>query len=140
MNMEFHHYGVTVSDMDKALEFYRDRLGLDVTNQLSLDGEEFRTFVDVENAAADITFLDAGTCAIELLEYTNPDSNDANAGVTSNDTGASHICLAVEDITSVYDDLTTDYEFISPPQTLENGAQVANMYDPDNNVVQIIEE
>lgn len=138
--MQFHHYGVTVSDMDTALEFYRDGLGLEVTNQLSLDDAAFQTFVGVSDAAANIAFLDAGTCAIELLEYTAPDGDDANAGVTNNDVGASHFCLAVEDIDNAYDDLVEEYDFISPPQTLDNGARVANIYDPDDNVVQLIEE
>lgn len=140
MNTEFHHDGVTVSNIDEALEFYRDALGLEVTNRLSLDSEEFETFVGVDDAAAEIIFLDAGSCAVELVEYVVPDGEDANAGVTANDTGASHICLAVEDILSAYEELETDYEFVSPPQTLENGAKVANMYDPDGNVVQLIEE
>lgn len=139
MNETLHHYGVTVSDMDEALEFYRDALGLDVDDQFWLDGDAFQTFVGVEDAAADITFLDAGTCAIELLEYDRPDGENANEGVTSNDPGASHICISVDDITSAYEDLAADYEFISPPQTLENGARVANVYDPDGNVVQLIE-
>lgn len=139
MDTEFHHDGVTVSDMDEALEFYRDALGLEVTDRLSLDSEEFRAFVGVDDAAAEIRFLDAGPCAIELLEYTAPDGEGSNAGVTANDIGVSHICLAVDDIANAYEKLKTDYEFVSPPQTLENGAKVANVYDPDDNVVQFLE-
>jgi catechol 2,3-dioxygenase-like lactoylglutathione lyase family enzyme len=125
--------------MNEALEFYRDALGFKVTNELSLAGEPFRAFVGVEDAAADIRLLDADTCVIELLEYTSPEGDNANAGVTSNDVGASHICLAVDDVQSTYDNLVTDYQTVSTPQTLENGAQVVNVYDPDDNVVQLIE-
>lgn len=139
MNTAFHHYGVTVSDLDTALEFYRDALGLEVANELSLDGEPFRSFVGVEDATADIVFLDADSCAIELLEYSQPPGDEANAGVTSNDTGASHICLAVDDVDDTYAELATGYESISDPQTLENGATVVNFRDPDGNVVQLIE-
>ncbi|WP_317175976.1 VOC family protein [Halomontanus rarus] len=32
MSKQFHHYGVTVSDMDEALVFYDDALGLEVIN------------------------------------------------------------------------------------------------------------
>jgi|AntDeeMinimDraft_4_1070355.scaffolds.fasta_scaffold08921_1 catechol 2,3-dioxygenase-like lactoylglutathione lyase family enzyme len=139
MSNKFHHFGVTVSDMNEALAFYRDALGLDVDNEISLASEEFRTFVGVEDATADIRFLDAETCAIELLEYTRPDGDEANAGVMANDVGASHICLAVDDIDEAYDNLKGEYEVVSTPQTLDNGARVVNVYDPDDNVVQLIE-
>jgi len=140
MSNKFHHFGVTVSDMNEALAFYRDALGLDVDNEISLASEEFRTFVGVEDATADIRFCDAETCAIELLEYTRPDGDEANAGVMANDVGASHICLAVDDIIDeAYDNLKGEYEVVSTPQTLDNGARVVNVYDPDDNVVQPIE-
>jgi catechol 2,3-dioxygenase-like lactoylglutathione lyase family enzyme len=139
MSKHFHHFGVTVSDMNEALAFYRDALGLDVDNELSLASEQFRTFVGVEDATADIRFLDAETCAIELLEYTRPDGDDTNAGVTANDVGASHICLGVDDVDRAYHELEGEYEVVSAPQTLDNGARVVNVYDPDDNVVQLIE-
>jgi catechol 2,3-dioxygenase-like lactoylglutathione lyase family enzyme len=40
-----HHYGVTVSDLDRSLAFYRDRLGMEVVDRLSLDGDAFGRFV-----------------------------------------------------------------------------------------------
>ncbi len=135
-----HHYGVTVSDMDEALGFYRDTLGMEVVDQLSFASEEFSKFVGVADVDVDITFLDANGCAVELLEYNNPPGGDANEGVSNNDVGAAHFCLEVEDAQAVYDDLSDEVEFINPPQTLENGARVAYMIDPDGNVVEILEE
>jgi YD repeat-containing protein len=135
-----HHYGVTVSDMDEALGFYRDTLGMETDAELTFASEEFSKFVGVENADVDIVFLDAGGFAVELLEYNHPPGGDANEGVSNNDVGAAHLCLEVDDIDEVYDDLSEETEFINPPQTLENGAQVAYMYDPDGNVVELLEE
>jgi len=60
-----------------------------------------------------------------LLEYAAPPGVDANEGVANNDVGAAHVCLEVPDIGAVHDDLSGDVEFLSPPQTLSNGAQVA---------------
>jgi catechol 2,3-dioxygenase-like lactoylglutathione lyase family enzyme len=139
MHSKFHHYGVTVSNMNESLEFYEDTLGLRIADEFSLDGVPFQRFVGVEDAAAEIRFLDAGTCAIELLEYATPQGGDANAGVTSNDIGASHICLEVDDVHDAFEEIVTEYDFISRPQTLENGATVVNVLDPDDNVVQLIE-
>lgn len=135
-----HHYGVTVSDMDEALAFYRDTLGMETEAEISFTSEAFGRFVGVEGADVDIVFLDAGGCAVELLEYNDPPGGDANEGVSNNDVGAAHFCLEVDDIDGIYEDLSDEVEFVNPPQTLENGAQVAYVYDPDGNVVELLEE
>lgn len=137
---EAHHYGVTVSDMEEALGFYRDTLGMEKVEEFEFASEEFSAFVGVENADAHLVFLDADGCAVELLEYNNPPGENANEGVSNNDTGASHFCLAVDDIELVQDDLSDEVEFVAPPQTLANGAKVAYMYDPDGNIVELLEE
>ncbi|WP_129113921.1 VOC family protein [Halegenticoccus tardaugens] len=136
-----HHYGVTVSNMDDALEFYRDTLGMEELDQLSFASEEFSKFVGVEDVDVELVFLDANGCAVELLEYNHPPGDDANDGVSNNDVGAAHFCLEVDNLDSVYDDLRSEgVEFINPPQTLDNGAEVAYMYDPDGNVVELLSE
>lgn len=137
---ELHHYGVTVSEMEEALGFYRDALGLAVSERLSFASGEFSTFVGVEGVDVDIAFLDAGSGAIELLEYAAPPGDDANEGVANNDVGAAHICLEVPDIEAVHDELNEDVEFLSPPQRLSNGARVAYVFDPDGNVVELLQE
>lgn len=135
-----HHYGLTVSDLEEAVEFYGGVLGMEKAAELSFASEEFSKFVGVEGADVDIVFLEADGCSVELLEYNEPDGENANEGVSNNDVGAAHLCLEVDDIDGVYDDLSDTVEFINPPQMLENGAQVAYMYDPDGNVVEVLEE
>lgn len=135
-----HHYGLTVSDLDKSLEFYQDRLGMEKVDEFSFASEEFSKFVGVKDADVNIVFLTAGGCAVELIEYNNPDGENANKGLSNNDIGAAHFCIEVDDIDAVYDNLSDDISFINPPQTLDNGAQVAYMYDPDGNIVEILEE
>lgn len=135
-----HHYGVTVSDMDEALEFYRDTLGMEVVDNLSFDSESFSKFVGVSDVDVDITFLDANGCMVELLEYNNPPGGNANEGVSNNDVGAAHFCLEVDDVSEVYEDLSGETRFLNPPQTLEGGAKVTYAYDPDDNIVELLEE
>jgi catechol 2,3-dioxygenase-like lactoylglutathione lyase family enzyme len=137
-----HHYGVTVSDMDEALEFYRDTLGLETVSEGSIergteDGEKFSKFVGVENAEVDVVFLDAGGCQVELLQYHTPAGTNVNEGVSNNDPGASHFCLQVDDIDAVYEDLSDDVEFLYEPITLSKGVRVAYMFDPDGNIVEL---
>lgn len=111
-----------------------------MSERLSFSNEKFSTFVGLEGVDVDIVFLDAGGAAVELLEYAAPPGGDTNEGVANNDVGAAHVCLEVPDIGAVHDDLSGDVEFLSPPQTLSNGAQVAYVFDPDGNVVELLEE
>ncbi|WP_254544689.1 VOC family protein [Halomarina pelagica] len=138
MTYEPHHYGVTVSDIDAAEEFYGERLGLPVADRLSFDDEAFGRFVGVPDADVDIVFFDAGGFQIEVLEYANS-SRNANEGVSNDDVGAAHVCLTVDDLDAEYRRLSDDVDFVSPPQTLENGATVAYALDPDGNVVELLE-
>jgi len=138
-----HHYGVTVSDMEEVLPFYRDTLGLEVLSQGHVeagteDSEKFEHFVGVDGEVdVEVAFLDAGGCQVELLQYNSPDGTDAH-GASNNDAGASHFCLEVEDIDEVYEDLTDDgIEFIYEPITLSKGVRVAYMYDPEGNIVEL---
>ena len=64
-----HHYGITVSDLDRVVTFYRDVLGLDAIAEFSVGGEAFATGVNVEGASAEFTHLDAGDTRIELVSY-----------------------------------------------------------------------
>lgn len=139
---EAHHYGVTVSDLEESLAFYRDTLGLDVVSrghieQGSEDSRKFTDFVDVPDVDVEVVFLDAGGCQVELLRYHNPEGENVNEGVSNNDHGASHFCLQVDDIDEVHETLSDDVEFVHEPVTLSKGVRVAYMYDPDGNVVEL---
>lgn len=144
MNGDVHHYGVTVSDLDESVAFYRDALGMTEAERAHFDDDAFARFVglEAEGVDVDIAFLDGGGCLVELLEYEHPPGGDANEGVSNNDVGAAHVCFDVDDLEATYDDLSDsgDAEFVNPPQTLENGAKVAYLYDPDDNVVELLEE
>lgn len=136
---QVHHCGVTVSDLERSLEFYTDKLGLEVSDQFTLGSEPFNRIVGLEGQTADIAFLDGETCQIELLKYHDQGEN-RNEGCKGNDIGTSHVSFAVTDIHAWYDELSGGVEFFSEPQTLENGATVVSLYDPDENVVELIEE
>lgn len=134
-----HHYGVTVSDLDESLAFYRDRLGMEVVDRLSFEEDAFDRFVGVDGADVEIAFLDADGCLYEVLEYRSPPGGDLNEGASNNDVGAAHFCLEVDDLWAVYDDLQEDTPFVSEPQELSTGATVAYAKDPDGNVIEFVE-
>src|SRR5881397_2190847 len=82
------HVGIAVTDLQAALAFYRDALGLNIE-----PGEEVAT----QRVRA--RFVPVGPASLELLEATGPDSPIAKF-VDKRSPGLHHITLLVEDLAS----------------------------------------
>ena len=109
------HIGIAVQDVDKALAFYRDALGLDVEAP-----EEVRT----QRVRAH--FIPLGQSALELLEATAADSAIAKF-VDKRGPGIHHVTLRVEDIKGTLDHLRARGVRLvdEAPRPGAEGAQVA---------------
>ncbi|WP_049925805.1 VOC family protein [Halopiger goleimassiliensis] len=132
-----HHVGLTVSDLETTLPFYRDVLGLDVVDRFEVGGEAFSDAVGVEDATARFAHLAADGVRIELVEYDPEARGSPAAGL--NQPGASHVGLAVEDLESFYASLPEDVETISEPRTTESGSTILFLRDPEENLVELLE-
>jgi methylmalonyl-CoA/ethylmalonyl-CoA epimerase len=78
------HVGVAVSDLDSALAFYRDVLGLVPHARETADG-------------ADIVSLPFGDAAVELLTSADP-ASPIGKFLTRRGPGIHHICYRVPDL------------------------------------------
>lgn len=132
-----HHYGVTVTALDRAVAFYRDVLGLDVLDRFTVSGEAFASGVGVDGATGRFAHLDAGSARVELVEY-DPEGEETD-GRPVNQPGAKHLGLAVEDAEAFHEELPDDVETISPPRTTESGATILFVRDPEGNLIELIE-
>ena len=86
MKARLDHIGIAVSDIDAALTFYRDALGLEVDSPEEVTSQRVRAH-----------FIPAGDAALELLEATADDSPIAKY-VSKRGPGLHHITLRVDDI------------------------------------------
>jgi methylmalonyl-CoA epimerase len=89
------HIGIAVKDLDAALAFYRDALGLEIEAPEEVASQRVRAH-----------FLPVGESSLELLEATAPDSPIARY-VEKRGPGLHHITLRVEDITAALGHLKT---------------------------------
>jgi methylmalonyl-CoA/ethylmalonyl-CoA epimerase len=80
------HVGIAVQDIDKALAFFRDALGLDVEAPEDVASQRVRAH-----------FVPVGDASLELLEATAEDSAIAKY-VARRGPGIHHITLRVDDI------------------------------------------
>ncbi|WP_246983436.1 VOC family protein [Halorientalis marina] len=132
-----HHVGITVSDLDRAVAFYRDTLDLAVLDRFSVGGEAFATGVAVPGATGRFAHLDADDVRVELVEY-DPEA-PARADASLNEPGAVHLGLAVDDLDTFYEGLPDDVETLSEPQTTESGTRILFVRDPEGNLVEVLE-
>ena len=90
---KINHVAVVVENIDSALTFWRDQLGL------TLDHVE-----EVPSQASRVAFLPVGEGEVELVEPTDPESGLAKY-LGKRGEGIHHLCIEVEDIESVMADL-----------------------------------
>jgi catechol 2,3-dioxygenase-like lactoylglutathione lyase family enzyme len=132
-----HHVGITVSDLDRAVEFYADTFDLDVLAEFSVGGEAFADAVDVDGATGSFAHLDAGGARIELVEY-DPEATGGKRPEL-NRPGAVHVGLSVDDLDAFYASLDDDVETLSRPRTTESGTRILFVRDPEGNLVEVLE-
>jgi catechol 2,3-dioxygenase-like lactoylglutathione lyase family enzyme len=132
-----HHFGITVTDLDRAVEFYRDTFDLDSAERFSVSGEAFADGVGVDGATGRFAHFVLDGARIELVEY-DPEGPDAT-GAAVNQPGAKHLGLGVDDIDAFYADLDPDVETLSEPRTTASGTRILFVRDPEGNLVEVLE-
>ena len=91
--LKLDHIGIAVKDIETALKFYSDMLGL------TLEGEEVISEQKVRTA-----FLPIGDTEVELLESTEPDGPVAKF-IEKKGEGIQHIAFKVNDIEAALKEL-----------------------------------
>jgi methylmalonyl-CoA/ethylmalonyl-CoA epimerase len=92
---QINHVAVVVDDMEKALAFWRDALGMDL--------HELR---DVPAEKSQVAFLPLPGSEVELVRPTTDDSGIAKY-LAKRGPGMHHICLEVDDIDGMMTQLKT---------------------------------
>ncbi len=80
------HVGIAVKDIDAAIKFYEDMLGLKVTE-----------IEEVAEQKVKVAFLPTGDSEVELLQSTTPDGPIARF-IEKNGEGIQHIAFRVENL------------------------------------------
>jgi catechol 2,3-dioxygenase-like lactoylglutathione lyase family enzyme len=132
-----HHVGITVTDIDRSLAFYRDELGLPVLNRFEVSGDAFETVVGIDGATGRFVHLDGGDLRIELVEY--EPSGEPQADSSLDRPGTTHLGVSTANVDGTIDELSDDIEILSEPQTTESGTRLVFCRDPDGTLVEILE-
>lgn len=86
--IKLNHLAVVVEDLEAVLAFWRDALGLPLSQVTEVPSEEVR-----------VAFLEAGEAHIELVQPITPESGIARY-LAKKGAGMHHVCMEVDDIES----------------------------------------
>ena len=140
-----HHVGITVSDLERGIDFYHGVLGLGFVNEPSpvFDDPELGPAVGVPGAALRQVSLALGELTLELLEYVRPES-PIESPLPQNALGAQHVAFLVEDIHAKKAELEAKgVEFYSEVNVVDEGVLAGWRWvyfsDPDGNALELVE-
>ena len=138
------HTGITVSNLERSLAFWRDVLGFEFSHTAHQTGELALEITGVEGAEIKLAVLNTpGGHKIELLEYLAP-ADRKPANLRPCDVGAVHVALLVEDLDAVLTQITASgWKAAGKPQTLmagpNAGKRVVYVRDPDGTTIELMQ-
>ncbi len=138
------HFGVTVSDIERALAFWRDLLGLEEAGRGVVEWEHLDRLVALPKTKiewVELKIPEGGT--IELSQYHRPVGTPVAPG-EENEPGRSHLSLLVDDLASALASLRAagvraQTDPVEIPVGSYAGGKAAYVFDPDGVEVELIE-
>jgi glyoxylase I family protein len=134
-----HHVAVHVHNLERMVKFYQQAFGFEVVgDQFSWsDSDMLDQILDVRGTAARGAMLRAGTCYLELFQFSAP-APESTRPLRPSDKGYTHFCVDVTDIEHEYERLKTLGMTFGHPLPIDAG-HVKTVYgrDPEGNVIEI---
>ena len=139
--------GITVSDMDRAVEFYSRILTFEKVSDTEVAGESYEHLEGVFGLRMRVVRMRLGDEFIELTEYLAPKGRPIPVDSRSNDRWFQHIAIIVSDMDKAYARLRQNKveHASSGPQRLpnwnKNTAGISAFYfkDPDGHPVEVLQ-
>lgn len=138
--------GLTVSNMERSVAFYRDILSFEVVSDVELAGDAYDHLQGIFGLRMRVVHLQLGDAAMVLTEYLVPRGRPAPLDARSNDRWFQHIAIIVSDMERAYQWLRRHLvEHVSTgPQRLPDwnpnagGIQAFYFKDPDGHPLEIL--
>jgi catechol 2,3-dioxygenase-like lactoylglutathione lyase family enzyme len=138
--------GLTVSDMDRSVEFYVGVLHFRKLSDVELSGSQIEHLKGLFGIRVRIVQLQLGDEILELSEYLAPTGRPLPVDSRSNDLWFQHVAIVVSDMDQAYAWLRQNrVRYVSSgPQTLPSwnrqasGIQAFYFHDPDDHVLEVI--
>ena len=134
-----HHVGINCRDMDRMKRFYSEAFGFKpVDDGFAWENEPMMDYiVDVKESAAKGMMMRAGTCYIELFQYSAPPPS-SDGPLHPNDRGYTHFCIDVTDMENDIEHLKKCGMTFNERDFVDVGhVKTLYGYDPEGNVIEV---
>jgi catechol 2,3-dioxygenase-like lactoylglutathione lyase family enzyme len=138
------HTGITVSDLERSLAFWRDVLGFELSHRAHHTGELASEATGVPGAEISIAVLKTSGHKIELLEYLAPPDRKQHVDLRACDVGSVHVAFTVDNLDAVLSAIAASgWKVAGKPQTLKSGPntgkRVVYVRDPDGTTIELMQ-
>jgi catechol 2,3-dioxygenase-like lactoylglutathione lyase family enzyme len=138
--------GITVSDMDRSVEFFSKVLSFEKVSDVEVAGGEYEQLQGVFGARIRVVRMKLGDEFIELAEYLAPQGRPIPVDSRSNDRWFQHVAIVVSDMDKAYQHLRAHKvrHASTGPQTLPASNKAASgirgfyFKDPDGHNLEVI--
>lgn len=142
------HVGLTVSDINRSIDFYQNTLGLKFKGQMVMEGESTDALFGLKNCSVKVAYLNGSnhimTPPVELIQFASTNITTFKNSLTQ--TSISELCFYVKNIDKVYEDLISKgVEFLSTPQYFDftnqgfGKSKAVYFKDPDGIILELME-
>ena len=133
------HTAISVKDMEKAIAFYRDVIGMEKVFDRTFDAP-LAKLIGVEGTEARVVHMKMGEAMVELFDYKHPKGREPRPDHQQSDFGLTHIGFMVEDFQATLQHLIDNgVELLGEPVEFRPGVFVAYFRGVENEVCEIKE-
>ncbi len=92
------HHGLCVSDLERAITFYRDGLGFREVSRMTFADADTQRLLGIAGAKLEAVYLRRDGTTLELLHFPTPGTHLARAPRPMNQVGLTHLSFLVDDL------------------------------------------
>lgn len=135
-----HHVGISITNLEQAIEFYTKMLEMEVAATFPFGGPLYSQVMGLENAEGRMGVVRKGSLMLELFEFAHPTAARKDPNYSVGDRGISHFGIEVTDIEATYERLVAaGVRFHCAVVTFPKGVKATYGRDQDGNVFELLQ-
>ena len=136
------HHGLCVSNLERALAFYRDGLGFREVSRMTFADPGTQQLLELPGGKLEAVYLRRDGTTLELLHFPEPGTHLVRGPRPMNQAGLTHLSFLVEDLDAVLASLSRLGACVLDATRLGRGGggpQAIFVTDPDGTRIELVE-